>query len=533
MAAFWKSLFDIQSLEHGRDYFLRGQVSGILENGMRFSAEVQGIDLYHVELEWEPDCVGPMSCDCPHARKGHRCKHMAAVLYAVTSTHANWDDALEQLPAEALRRLLHDLAFRDELLRERLVRMAQGPGDALELWKLDLERMMNRYAPYGDWFDYHDAEQLMTDFSAYLEDNADYLLRAGNSLAASRLTELVYSTAMEVQMDDSAGGLTMLMEDCHHSWDQIIEKAGSDAQKKIFRQLWSVAETADWELGNDDLEDYILHARWSEPLCRENLTRLDERIRESKLGDWALPRLLKTRAELMAALGASEPEVLSFWEEYRYLPSAREQLLSLYEQSNLPAAIALLLECRKTDDKHDLLRHTKKLVELLQKSGQQSRYEQELHDLILNQHCLEIPYISQLKAITSSDDWPRVLTQLFSIVGEQKQQLDLLCFEGMYDMLLSQLTRHRSLHTFLVYEEPLRLWSPVQTMELYISLLKEEMDHNCDRNMYRRTITHLPRLHQYPDGPNAAHALARYWFQYHKNRPAMKDELRKAGYAET
>lgn len=215
MAAFWNRLFDIQSLEHGRNYFLRGQVQNLRQEGMRFTAEVQGTATYQVELEWEPDCVGSMTCGCPYAQRGNRCKHMAAVLFAISSSHADWEEALERLPAEALRRLLHDLAARDEHLRERLVRTANGPGDTRELWKLDLQRMMNRYVPYGDWFDYHDAEQLMTDFSVYLEDNTEYLLRAGRLLDASRLTELVYGTAMEVQMDDSAGGLTMLMEDCH------------------------------------------------------------------------------------------------------------------------------------------------------------------------------------------------------------------------------------------------------------------------------------------------------------------------------
>lgn len=222
MAAFWNRLFDIQSLEHGQNYFLRGQVQNLRQEGMRFTAEVQGTATYQVELEWEPDCVVSMTCGCPYAQRGNRCKHMAAVLFAISSSHADWEEALERLPAEALRRLLHDLAARDEHLRERLVRTANGPGDTRELWMLDLQRMMNRYVPYGDWFDYHDAEQLMTDFSVYLEDNTEYLLRAGRLLDASHLTELVYGTAMEVQMDDSAGGLTMLMEDCHRNLNTFL-----------------------------------------------------------------------------------------------------------------------------------------------------------------------------------------------------------------------------------------------------------------------------------------------------------------------
>lgn len=50
--------------------------------------------------------------------------------------------------------------------------------------------------------------------------------------------------------------------------------------------------------------------------------------------------------------------------------------------------------------------------------------------------------------------------------------------------------------------------------------------------MYRHTIAHLPNLHHYPNGEDAAHRLAQYWYCYHQNRPSMKDELRKAGYCE-
>lgn len=46
MAAFWNRLFDIQSLEHGRNYFLRGQVRNLQQEGMRFTAEVQGTEVY-------------------------------------------------------------------------------------------------------------------------------------------------------------------------------------------------------------------------------------------------------------------------------------------------------------------------------------------------------------------------------------------------------------------------------------------------------------------------------------------------------
>ena len=56
------------------------------------------------------------------------------------------------------------------------------------------------------------------------------------------------------------------------------------------------------------------------------------------------------------------------------------------------------------------------------------------------------------------------------------------------------------------------------------------MDAACERKQYRHIIRHLEKMKDYPDGANAARNLADYWYVYHKNRPAMKDEHQKDGY---
>jgi hypothetical protein len=47
---------------------------------------------------------------------------------------------------------------------------------------------------------------------------------------------------------------------------------------------------------------------------------------------------------------------------------------------------------------------------------------------------------------------------------------------------------------------------------------------------YRHIIGYLSDLSTYPGGQKATKELAEYWHVYHRNRPAMKDELRQAGY---
>ena len=108
--------------------------------------------------------------------------------------------------------------------------------------------------------------------------------------------------------------------------------------------------------------------------------------------------------------------------------------------------------------------------------------------------------------------------------------MQLYHFEGLYAELFTELTQYPFLTNFKNYEEDLQQWDPKRTLMLYTELLKQEMDKACDRKQYRHILWHLQGLNAYPGGREAAQELPAYWHTYHKNRPAMKDELQKAGY---
>ena len=86
------------------------------------------------------------------------------------------------------------------------------------------------------------------------------------------------------------------------------------------------------------------------------------------------------------------------------------------------------------------------------------------------------------------------------------------------------------IYLLLDYEHELKSWSAEQTMDCYVELLKAEMAKATNRKQYWSVIQHLKNISKYPDGKQATQALARFWKEYHYNRPAMKDELRKAGF---
>lgn len=101
---------------------------------------------------------------------------------------------------------------------------------------------------------------------------------------------------------------------------------------------------------------------------------------------------------------------------------------------------------------------------------------------------------------------------------------------GQVVELFEELCQHPSFSSFTGCEAELRIWNPRRTLIYYTEILKREMDKANQRKDYRHLIRYLEKMKTYPNGDNAAQNLAGYWYGNHKNRPAMKDELLKAGY---
>ena len=73
-------------LQRGRDYYDDGCVVSLEEIGDgHWMAEVEGTELYIVEVEQSGDGGIYHTCTCPYDW-GPTCKHVAAVLYAIEDT---------------------------------------------------------------------------------------------------------------------------------------------------------------------------------------------------------------------------------------------------------------------------------------------------------------------------------------------------------------------------------------------------------------------------------------------------------------
>ena len=77
----WKHLFSRAALERGRQYFLTKQVGNYRKKNQNHVLSVRGTQTYTVTLQFQDGEISRMGCNCPNARDGFRCKHMAAALF--------------------------------------------------------------------------------------------------------------------------------------------------------------------------------------------------------------------------------------------------------------------------------------------------------------------------------------------------------------------------------------------------------------------------------------------------------------------
>ena len=79
----WHTGFEGTILGRGKTCFKDGAVVGLHRELTAWQALVVGTKLYRVNVGMERGRVTSLRCNCPYAKEGKRCKHMAALFYAL------------------------------------------------------------------------------------------------------------------------------------------------------------------------------------------------------------------------------------------------------------------------------------------------------------------------------------------------------------------------------------------------------------------------------------------------------------------
>ena len=82
----WEKQFDTLSLSKGKRLWSEGKVEDLKKSDNKITASFSGIKRYNVTISLRNGIPARMKCQCPKAKGGSKCEHMAAALYEAFGT---------------------------------------------------------------------------------------------------------------------------------------------------------------------------------------------------------------------------------------------------------------------------------------------------------------------------------------------------------------------------------------------------------------------------------------------------------------
>lgn len=174
--------------------------------------------------------------------------------------------------------------------------------------------------------------------------------------------------------------------------------------------------------------------------------------------------------------------------------------------------------------------YSEELLVLYEMTGQQEAYREELIWHVY--HCSQnnLTYILKLKDLCTEAEWEQERERLLASKATWGVHYKLLENEKMYEQLLKEIKEHPGIYLLDQYESVLKKHFPEKVRDIYADYVERWAERTSDRKSYQGQVIYLKKIARYPDGKELASKIAAEWKQKYRKRPAMMDELRKAGF---
>ena len=454
-------------------------------------------------------------------------------------------EIIGQIPEDELRRILIGLTEENESFRNHIVAKyasTVSPAQMTEL-KREIINITDKYSDWRGYIDWENTGAFMRAIEQFLNDRVREVMNKGCYEEAFELVNHVFVTIGNQEFDDSDGGRETAADRCYELWQEILENGSEAVKRQMFQ--WFEKHQAD-DMVVDYMEDYIydfLMNEFHDPeLLERKLRMLDEVIAasegQSDCGShwsayYGLENNVLKRLGLMAELGYPETEIQEYKRKNRSFSAIRELEIDEYlEQGDVEAAIRTLKESKELDREYPGLVacYSTRLIDLYSMTNQEQSYKDELVFQVFSYRQDNLDWAVRLKQVCEPAEWEAYREEL--LTGKHRQQIKypLMEAEGMYERLLKEITAEDSISKLNQYEKVLKQRFPDQVRAIYTAYVKRQADTASTRQMYKDIMAYLKKIKNYPQGKEAAAELAAEWRISYKRRPAMMDELGKAGF---
>ena len=539
----WQQFFGGIILGRGHEYYLCDAVQILQRDKNTLTAIVSGAQSYRVKIYFRNEQVNSMYCSCPHADAGNNCKHMAAVLFAWENDEDNEyndiKDSAVELVAEEVRQYLINLIEKDKKLYanfEKLIRPEALKGNVAKYQKR-IDSIVKKHQGRDYFIDYYSMSEIVSGLCEILSEDVEMMIEHEYYLEALEVTNYIFETVGNIDMEDSADRVEVLAQQCYEIWLQILKNVDEDMKRIMFK--WFI-EALDGSIINE-LDDYIQQILLEEfmetEFLKAQLDFTDEKAKEAQstisdiwygnyeVGQWALKHLF-----LMEQNGDSDEDVEKYCRRYWDLTVIREYYIErCIAQKKYDRAIKVLKESQKLDviSERVIRGYGVKLKEVYRLSGKKKEYLEQLWKLVLNDERGDVETYRELKRQYSNEEWSIKRGKIFASQAFAQSMAVLYKEEKMYDKLWECVTKSSGIYMLQIYENVLKKGYSKEILQKYEREVQKMAKHTSSRQQYWNIVAILRSMEKVPGGKKLVREIVSNWQVKYKNRPAMMDELRK------
>jgi len=533
----------------------------------RWTAEVEGSDLYSVEIELNDNEIVSWECDCPYDY-GDICKHIVALLLYIKDNKSKHPVNIEIPPSPTLSPAPSSPSQEQEQLTEILKQtdkkeltsfLSQYAGKHPDFYQAlvsglhpkkraktqtDYEKEIKKCFIYSH-NEYSmapcDGGTVAYKLERYIEKAKSLMKLNCREEAISILLHIIREIGESYEgCDDYDGDLGCVCQEAAELIAEMIE-AGlpDDLLKGLTDEIGKLIKNSNYDnYGLADLNELLLSISSKISDTNTVINIFDEALKREP-DSFRTSSLVMSKIELLENTGKQEEEerVIS---HYLYLPEIRKIRLKKHiSDKQYEKALAIIDEVISIakDKGHSgtVADWKDEKLSVYRFMDNKEKVIDVAEDLFFNGR-ESMKYYHILKAVIPSEKWASYLDDVLLKSGEQMRELGghvlalIYITEEYWDRLMDyveknvQLGKYSSLGN---YESYLKPRYPERMLALYSSQIADYAAKNMGRDHYKYVAGVLKKMKQYPDGTKVADRLLDHFKSVYSNRRAMMEELGK------
>ena len=539
--------FSRKVLNKGWQYYDNCFVDDISVDQDIYSAIVHGSADYDVFVNIHKGNFLNGKCNCPYALEGHNCKHMAALLYAITDENKVNEidntkdnsfsllDIIESIDSDKLNEFLYDVLMgNDEMYNDFRIEFSQyfpkmSKREYKDMIDMDIESCCDRYG----FIDYK-ASYRYEDLMGKYNEEARGLLDKEDFVTAYTISTTLLESMIGLEIDDSNGVTSNISQQAIDILCDIVDNAEDEALlNELFIYLKNEILTD--RLYNNisvDLSEILDHYMDRVLFLEEIEDTLNEVLKNNKVEDrlYHYGKYIDYLCKLYSCTGRDN-KILILLEEFSFDKGfCLTYIDELIKKDQVAKAIEVLknkiMENERNSDNKD---YVSKLADIYRDKSMKQEYKNILFDLFLLYSGYDIEVYKKIKELYSVDQWDKEKDNLISIVKKEKlkgEQLNKIYVEEkMFDDLFDNV-KNGNIRTILTYEQYLLPKYNEQLQEIYKNDLLERAATQTGRVRYSAIADEINHLINMDDSFELVSSLLKEIEQkYFKKKRAMEDEF--------